>query len=156
MARRRSLVPVVVALALLLAGCSTTNTMTTRNPYEPSDGVRAELDQVTVGNLLILAAAEGAPGTVIGYVSNTGTDAVRVTIGVADASEGRPVRVRAGETVLLGPDGDDTVDVESVPVPPGGVVDVTVSSGQGGTTTVPVPVLDATLPEYADLVPTTD
>lgn len=150
---RVAVVGAALAVAAGLAGCSATNPMTTQNNYDASDGVSVELGDVTVRNLLVLTSAEGAPGTVLGAVSNGGGDSTRVSFTVAGEQAGRPVPVDANGTVVLGPESDATVDLDAVPAAPGGLLELEISSDLGGTSTVQVPVLDGTLPEYADLVP---
>ena len=140
-------------LAVALSGCSATNQITTRNDYAASDGVRSQLGDVALGNLIVLTSAEGAPGTLIGSVTNGGQGDVEVTLGVGDGAGQGSIELAPGETVLLGPDQDVELEIDAVPAPPGAFVDVNVSSDQGGSSTVGVPVLDGTLPEYADLVP---
>lgn len=158
MARSRlSARPVAAVGAVLLAGvltaCSTTNPITTHEEYAASDGVRAALGDISAENLLLVAVAADAPGALQGALSNQGTDPITVT--VATSSDSTDVRVPAGETVLLGgTEGEDVV--LATPGAPGATTDLSLSSGPGGTETVPVPVLDGTLPEYTDLVPAQD
>lgn len=142
-----------LVLAAGLAGCSVTNPMTTQNNYDASDGVSVELGDLTLRNLLVLTSAEGAPGTVLGALTNDGSDAARVSIAVAGEQAGRPVPVDGRATVVVGPESEATVDVDAVPAAPGDFLELEISSDLGGTSTVQVPVLDGTLPEYADLVP---
>ena len=139
-----------VGLGLVLAGCSATNPATTTRDYAASDGVDVTLGDLDLGNLMVLAAEEGAPGTVLGSVTNTGGDSTTVQLGLAD--DATSLEVGAGETVLLGPE-QEPVDLAAVPVAPGALVELTVASEADGTTTVRVPVLDGTLEQYADLVP---
>lgn len=150
--RRLLLVPAAaLGLGLALSACSATNPATTNVDYAASDGVDLTLGSLDLGNLLVLAASEGAPGTVLGSVTNGGSERTSVQIGLPDAD---PVtlQVDAGETVLLGPD-QEPVDLDAVPAPPGALVELTVGSEADGTTSLQVPVLDGTLEQYADLVP---
>lgn len=149
-APRSAAVLVAVVVATGLTGCSATNTITTQVSYNPSDGVAAEVGHVRAGNVLILAAEQGAPGTVLGYLVNDGTGDVQVRLAV-DGEQVLEDALPAGGTMLLGPDHTD-VAVDRVPVAPGGLVPVTLSSAAGNVT-VSVPVLDATLPQYADVIP---
>lgn len=148
--RRAALAP-AVALALLLTGCSATNPITTQADYAASDGIRAELGDLRLGNLLVLTSAEGEPGTLIGSVSNDGDQDAAVDITVGESTTGLDVGARS--SVVLGTEDGEQVEIDSVPAPPGALVDVTVTSDVGGTMTVRVPVLDGTLPEYTDLIP---
>lgn len=139
-----------LAVAATLTGCSVTNPITTEKPYAASDGVRATLGDLTAENLLLIAAEADGPAALQGALTNRGTESLTVEIATAGSSE--RIRVASGATVLLGgTDGEDVV--LDTPVGPGATAEVTLSTGAGGTDTVPVPVLDGTLPEYADLVP---
>ncbi|QZN86080.1 hypothetical protein [Cellulomonas sp. C5510] len=143
----------VVVLAAALTGCSATNEITSMDAYSASDGVRATLGTVTAENLLLVAADADAPGALQGALSNRGDDGVTVTVALGE--ESARVWLPAGDTVLLGgSDGDEVV--LTTPAAPGAVADVTLSTGTDGEVGVPVPVLDGTLPEYADLVPAAD
>ncbi len=139
-----------VVLAALLSGCSATNPITTEVAYAASDGVRTTLGDLTAENLMLVAAAADEPGALQGALSNRGDEDLTVELGTTGGSE--RIRVEAGRTVLLGgSEGEDVV--LPTPAPPGATADLTLSTAAAGETTVPVPVLDGTLPEYADLVP---
>ncbi|GIG35416.1 hypothetical protein [Cellulomonas pakistanensis] len=155
MARSRtSARPVVVgaalALAAALSGCSVTNQITTELAYSASDGVRATLGDLTAENLMLVAEAADAPGALQGALTNRGDEPLTVSLALAGESE--RVRLDAGETVLLGGSEGEEI-VFDAPGAPGATVDMTLSTGAAGEQTVPVPVLDGTLPEYRDLVP---
>lgn len=164
MARSRTsarpvVVGAVLALAATLSGCSVTNQITTEVAYSASDGVRATLGDLTAENLLIVAEAADAPGALQGALTNRGDDALTVELSLEGSSE--RVRVDPGATVLLGggsgeggADGDERERVVfDAAGAPGSTVELTLSTAAAGDQTVPVPVLDGTLPEYADLVP---
>lgn len=140
----------VVALAAVLSGCSATNPITTEEPYSASDGVRATLGSVTAENLLVIAAEADGPGAVQGALTNRGDDAVTVDLVLGGDSE--QLRLGAGETLLLGgTEGEELV--LTTPAAPGAVADLTLRTAGDGEIAFQVPVLDGTLPEYADLVP---
>ncbi len=160
---RTVLMPAIALGALLLAGCSATNPITTQKAYSASDGVRVDLASgLTAENLMILAAQKGAPGALLGALTNSGKVADTVTL-TPDGATPVTVHVGAGETVLLSPQAArvtevgitrTSVSIAAVTVPPGAVASVQLVSGIGGEHTVSVPVLDGSLPEYTDLVPT--
>lgn len=150
--RRAGSSAAALATAALLAGCSATNPITTSFDYDPSDGVSQRLGDVRVGNLLVLTAEEGGPGTFVGFVANGGGQPASVVIAVG-GEQSDEIEVPAGQTVLIGPEGDQTVEVGAVPAAPGSKIEVTVTTDVSGAATVQVPVLDGTFPEYADLVP---
>jgi hypothetical protein len=71
---------VVALVGVALTGCSATNQITTAKAYSASDGVRAELGDVTAENLLVLTSAKGAPAALQGALTNRGTAAVTVSL----------------------------------------------------------------------------
>jgi hypothetical protein len=155
--RASALVVGVAVAGLVLAGCSATNPLTTQDEYSASDGVAFTLGDVRGSNLLVLTEAEGAPGTLQGGLVNEGTEDRSVTLAIGD--EETVVELGPRETVLLGvseaeDEGFAEVTFPAIDVPPGGLVSVTVSTPEDGSTDVQVPVLDGTLPEYASQVPT--
>lgn len=141
-------------VAVLAAGCTAFQPPTTSIPYNASDGVRVTVDdEVRADNLLVLAAAQGAPGTLLGALTNAGQDDSRVSL-TSDGMLVGTVRVPAGGTVLLGPGKDAEVSLGETTAPPGAVLPLQLATRAGGTAAVSVPVLDGSLPEYAPLVPT--
>lgn len=150
--RRRSVTAVVASVltgVISLVGCAL-------GPEDvdhaaSNDGLRVELGDLLMSGVMVLSAAEGQPGTVLGAVDNNGDHAVDVSIGLPDAPA-PSFAVAPGETVLLGPE-DHPVAVASVPARPGATVELVIATGRYGSTTVPAPVLDGTFPRYADLVP---
>jgi hypothetical protein len=162
-ATRLVLVPAVVGAMLALVGCSATNAITTQKAYSPADGVRVVLsDSLTAENLVVLTAAKGARGTLLGAITNRGTSSEQVTI-TAEGADAVTVRVPAGTTTLLTPQTDkpstegvqrQAVDVKAVSVAPGAVLALTIAAGSSGNQAVSVPVLDGSMPEYTALVPT--
>lgn len=145
-------VALVGVLATVLSGCSATNQITTAQVYSASDGVRASLGDLTAENLLVISGGTDDPGALQGAFTNHGDDALTVTI-TSDGEQAGKVRVQAGATQLLGgTHGEDVVfDTQAAP---GSLTTLTIETGEGGSQDVQVPVLDGTLPEYADLVPT--
>lgn len=145
-----------VAVALVgaaLAGCSATNPITTQEPYAASDGVRVTLGDLTAENLLVLTSGAGEPASLQGALSSDAAEAVEVTFALEDGTEVGAVEVGAGDGVLLGGTDGEQLLFTSADVP-GATTDVTITTAAGGSETIAVPVLDGTLPEYADLVPT--
>lgn len=157
-ARARVAGPVAaVGLALMLSGCSAANPITTDLDYNASDGVRAVVGSVQVENLIVLTAEQGGPGTLLGAISNEGREDLTVSVGLVDGGgDLTTFALSAEETVLLGPENPEQVEFESVPEPPGALVALLVRSDREGDLLVEVPVLDSTLPEYAELVPDAD
>lgn len=162
---RRGLTRLALVVTVpVLAGCGLSPAGTTR-PYDPSDGVSARVGTVDVRNLLVVGSAANAPAVVSGALLNEATEPVTVTVGLP-GTEGTPVEVPAQGSALLGSQTGQPsaspglreavaaiVQIASLPQPPGATVTVTLSTPDGGTTSVTVPVLAATL-EYATITPT--
>lgn len=142
---------VVALVGAGLAGCSATNPVTTALDYSASDGVRAELGDLTAENLLIISSAQGEPGALQGALTNNGASDLTVEVGPQDGDT-VSVIVPTGSTVLLGGSQGETVTLTTT-VPPGAVEALTLETSVGADT-VSVPVLDGTLSEYSGLVPT--
>ncbi|GAA1648437.1 hypothetical protein [Georgenia ruanii] len=144
--RRTAIAAAMLGAALVLAGCSATNPITTQYSYAPSDGVRVQLaDGVSVENLMVLTEGEGQLGHVLGAVVNRSTQDMRVSLRIGDGGATVPVQVPAkGEVNFT----DEKVTTPSVAVPPGGVLPATVSADDTGVVSVDVPVLDGTIPPY--------
>jgi hypothetical protein len=146
----------IALVAVTSAGCSVTNPQTTAQYYMAGDAVEAVLENdVVVTSLLVVAEDAESAGNVIARVVNGGTEARQVQISSADGAVDLSVTVEPGQTVAVGPDGDEEAVLDPVGTVPGGRVPMTVSLDGGQPQELTVPVLDATLPEYADLVPTT-
>jgi hypothetical protein len=150
----RTAATTAAAVAVLaLTGCSATNPITTAEAYNVVDGVQARLtDTVAAQNLLVFTAEEGAPGTMTGALANQGREDVEVTLEI-DGADPVTIDVPARGTVLLGGDDGEEVELDSVDAVPGGLLTVTVSTTEGGSLALQVPVFDGSLPEYEDLVP---
>ncbi|GAA4626863.1 hypothetical protein [Cellulomonas oligotrophica] len=154
-----ALVGVVAATAL--AGCSATNPITTIGDYEASDGLGVTLGDVRAVNLLVVTEEEGGLGTLAGALANGGTEDVTVTLQLAGA-EPVDVEVPAERTVLMGATGAPEryllaeVTTEAVEGRPGGTTTLSLATDAAGDVSVAIPVVDGTLPEYADLVPTAE
>jgi hypothetical protein len=152
-ARTIAVTAVSAAGALLLAACASNTTTLT---YDPSDGVGVsvlgEEDTDLRGiNLMVVSAAEGEAGNVLGALANETADDASFTLGAPGASP-VTVAVPAGGTVYLGTATGEAVQLDTVGAAPGDYVDATLTVG-GDTKEFQLPVFDGTLPEYADYLP---
>jgi hypothetical protein len=156
--RRLAVVAGLSLAALTLAGCSGVNPNQTREEYSASDGVRVTIGDVRGSNLMILSAEEDAAGVLHGALVNDGDRDVTVTLTFGeDGADSATVPLAAHSMVVLnGTDSESSalVDVAAVTSPPGGIEPITVTSDVAGSVKVGVPVLDGTLPQYAEDVPT--
>jgi hypothetical protein len=139
----------------VLAGCSERSPVQSVIPYQPSDGIEANLSTLAVRNLLIVSSGPGAPGVLSGALVNEGSSPVQVSFAPTGAtSASTPITVPPGQLVSLG-DGTNAVHVQfaSITAAPGSLQSLEVSTPQTGPSVLSVPVLDPVL-EYATLTPT--
>lgn len=153
-ARRLAAGALLATSAVVTAGCSATNPITTDVAYPPSHGLPVDISE-TAGlvNLLVLTAEEGGTGALYGAAWNDNTVPVDVTVALPDGTVLGTVTVPALGTVTLGSRQEEQIRVPDVPVRPGAVMHLTVGTDRGGRVVAPVPVLDGTLPPYDELVP---
>lgn len=153
---RRALAASALALASLTAatGCTYTNAQSTAASYAPGATAAVSLGTVHVAGLFVATDGEGA-AALVARIVNSGDDAVDVEIaGTEDASTlSGTFQVEPATTFDVGPAGEQQVRSTAFDVPPGQVVTMTVSAG-GETSDLAVPVLDGTLEQYAQYVPT--
>ncbi|GAA4695493.1 hypothetical protein GCM10025781_11560 [Kocuria gwangalliensis] len=137
------------AAALLTAtGCGYVSPQATADEYAPSDGIQADLGDVKVRNLMILAADADSEGRVIGSVVNEGSEPATLSIDADGATA--EVEVPANDTVML--ETSEPVMVDRAGAGPGLMVETELEA-DGQSSTQSVPVLDHTYPRYASLMP---
>lgn len=123
--------------------------------YDPSDGVGADIGDLALRNIMLIANDEGEGNLVMTVVNNSGED---ITLNVQyDDSANRttssleipafPQRTRIGD---IPADGVVVVAADKVT---GGLFPLYFEYGSVPGELVLVPVLDGTLPEYELLVP---
>jgi hypothetical protein len=138
-----------------LAACSERSPTQSIVPYDPTDGIIANVGALAVRDLLVVSAAQGQPGVVSGALVNTGDSDLTVTFTASgDSAATAPVTVPAGQLVRLG-SGNGATDVQfsTVEVPPGSLLAVRVATPPTGPRVLQVPVLSPDL-EYATITPT--
>lgn len=139
--------------ALVLTACAPTTTTLT---YDPSDGVGVSVlgedDTDLRGiNLLVVSAAAGEAGNLLGALTNKTADDASFTLETPGASP-VAVDVPAGGTVYLGTETGESVALDTVDANPGAYLDATLTVGSDSKE-FKLPVLDGTLSEYAEHVP---
>ncbi|MDQ0827200.1 hypothetical protein QFZ60_003373 [Arthrobacter sp. B2I5] len=148
-----ALTAAALGASLLTAGCGYITPQQTSHQYSASDGIRADLGPLQLRNILIVSAGEDQPGRLIGAVYNSSSKDVKLTVNGAKGSQ-TEVPVKANSYTLLNEDSDEAI-LSTTGGKPGSLVDVKISeNGTNVSNTVKVPVLDATLAEYKDYVPT--
>ncbi|WP_175985401.1 DNA modification methylase [Microbacterium tenebrionis] len=143
------------ALVLLGAtGCTFITPQSTEIQYSASDGINIPDSDgpLQIRNAMIIANEDGSVGNLVAAIVND-TDQNEVLTIEAEGLAPLTVRVGAGDTLSLGADAEP-LRIDDLGVKPGATVEMYFQSGDATGATAEVPVLDGTLPYYADLVPT--
>lgn len=149
---RRTRLGVIAVGAILtagLTGCGVVSPDMTAEDYAPGDGSMIIVDDVRGLNLMIVTEAEGENGILLGAVANRGfsDQTVSIELGGDELFTGT---ISAESTHLL-EDGEPVV-VSNVPAAPGAMIDMVLTVEGAGSQTESVPVVDGTLPAYADVL----
>jgi hypothetical protein len=151
---RRALLASSIAIAAVLgtSGCNFTSPVSSLDYYAPSDGAQADIGNLKARNLISLQDERGNSG-VVGAFANSGskelTFAIKYTS--ADGTPGyREYTVGAYQVINFGYQNTEPLDL-SLGGMPGDIRTVLVYTDTDEAS-INVPVMDATLLEYADLV----
>jgi hypothetical protein len=152
----------LAGLSAVATGCSLAAPTPITSPYAASDGTNAQLatpDGGTVKFLdfLLVSAAKGKPGVLIGAVTTDGGAPVQVQLSVLDTAGQNAIgqtdlTATPGKLTQVGPGGTSSLQVSSVPQPPGAVLKLHAQTPDGGTD-FDLPVL-APQNAYATITPT--
>ena len=130
---------------LTVTGCGYITPQQTSHPC-------ADLGPLQLRNILLVSAGEDQPGRLIGAVYNSSSQDVTLTVNGAEGSQ-TEVPVKANSHTLLNETSDEAV-LSTTGGIPGSLVDVKITEdGTNLSSTVKVPVLDTTLPEYKEYLP---
>jgi hypothetical protein len=157
-ARLAASAALALGIALGASGCAMLTYQATTEPYEASDGVAADVGDLDLRNVLVVSD-DGDSGNLVLTVVNNGEDDVELNVQVVDSGQTQTIEVEAGSSVALGTDDVEGVEVlepvllEGIDTQPGGLVDLYFQYGSAEGIELGVPVLDSSLPEYADLAP---
>ena len=154
----RSRLTAIAAAAVLIAsltGCTFSATQSTRQAYDPSDGIGTGVGDVQVRNALLISD-DGEAATLSVNIINSGVQNVALQVSW-ETEAGRTsenVYVRAGSTLSLGTS-TNPLTLSGVDAAPGSLFPVFFQYGEVPGSEINVPVLDGSLEEYADLGPAT-
>lgn len=145
-------VAAVALFAAVLSGCSLLVAPQTQHPYDPSDGVGVEVGDVKILNALVITE-DGEVGSFSGTAVNRAEDDIDLTLQYVSGGDKVDVVIAldAGETVILGD--ELAVRLEGIDAQPGSLLEIYFQYGDEPGKQVAVPVLDARLEQYVDLVP---
>lgn len=147
---RRFVAAGVVAAAVLgVTGCSFVNEDSTLQVYSPSDGIRANVGDAELRNLLLVSKDPSSAGRYLGSVFNDSPEPLEVVITIQGTAT--RLTVPAGGRLELGePENEHVIpDTGSFP---GGMAEATIQAGEVSQDE-PIPVLDGTLEAYRPYVP---
>lgn len=154
-ARIATSIALAAALAATLVGCSYVTPQASLQPYEPSDGVSASVGDIDVRNAMILSE-DGISGNLVLHAINNGSKDVELTVqyAVAGTKTDITIDVPGDGTADVGYGDDGQVFMNGILEKPGGLLALYFQYGDEIGHQVEVPVLDGSLPQYADLLPT--
>lgn len=153
--RRRAVASVAVAALVLLgtSACNFVAPQATLEVYDASDGTSANVGDLRVLNAMLITET-GDEANLVASVVNQSGDRVRLKLQYESGSEkvDKRITVGAGEVQDLGPSGLG-ISLEEIDAKPGDLFPVYLQYGDVEGEQLLVPVLDGTLPQYADLLP---
>jgi hypothetical protein len=155
--RRRplaALAAVGIGTALALGACSTQSPAQTTVEYQPADGIDVDLGAVQARGLVLVSAAKGAAGILVGSLINSGSDPLTVLFLTPEQVQGGPATT-GGPSMELKPNSQTPisgVQIGNVPVAPGDLTNIVLQT-KAGQVFANVPVL---LPDgyYSSSTPT--
>jgi hypothetical protein len=109
-------------------------------PYQPADGINVNLGTVDARGLVLVTAAKGAAGVVVGSLINNSRDPVTVTFltpeqAQSSSANGPSVQVSGNQQVPI-----TGIQLENVPAAPGDMTNIVLQT-KAGQAFANVPVL---------------
>lgn len=149
----------IAGLTLGTTGCTFLAPQATQIKYNPSDGVSTTVGDIKVRNAFAITA-DGTDANLVMVVLNSGdtSQAVEFQYGYTGASAGKAKY----ELIVVPPkgiisfgngEGAQQLVLHDIGAKPGALLPVFVQYGEETGATMMVPVLDASLPSYRDLLP---
>jgi hypothetical protein len=144
-------------LLLLTTGCGFIAPQATQIIYQPSDGTAGTVSGVDLRNVLAISE-NGEDASIVFTAINSNARGINVTLQYTDADgEKKDERFYApanASTSFGGVGaGEEQILFENLDATVGGLLPVYAQYGEDPGLELLVPVLDGSLPEYADLVP---
>ena len=149
----------IALAALVVTGTSACNFLApaaTLTQYDSSDGVNATVADLKVRNAIVLNARDNSVGSLLVSLVNGGDSDMHVTIQYADADGNRVdtmAMLAPGESAEFGSSDQNRILLENIDAQPGSLLPVFFTYGSETGVELLVPVLDGTLSQYSDLVP---
>jgi hypothetical protein len=137
-----ALAAVLLGAAAALAACSTQSPTQTNVPYQPADGIDVDLGALEARGLVLVSAAKGAGGVIVGSLINTGNDPLTVLFLTQEQVQGGPATT-GGPSMELEPNSQTPisgVQIGNVPAAPGDLTTIVLQT-KAGQAFANVPVL---------------
>jgi hypothetical protein len=150
--RAGAAVAIAAVIALGVAACAPIATL---KPYDPSDGVSTKVGDVKVLNALVLTKA-GANGNLLFSAYNPSNELIQLTVQY-DGVTGKVTKTAAllpDATTDFGYGKKGQFFLPGISTKAGSLVDIYFQYGNAEGKQIPVPVLDGSLPQYDNLLPT--
>lgn len=146
----RFLAPVGLVGALVLSGCSFMAPTATLIEYDPADGVGADLGDVLVRDVKVVANEDGSLGNVAFTVINQGeATKLHYSVPTLEGTDENWIPVPPGST-LVGKEMPHLIIVEGPDAIVGGLLAVTFQASDADSQTLLAPVLDNEGRSYLD------
>ena len=134
-----ALAAVLVGAAGALAACSTQSPAQTTVEYQPGDGIDVNIGDVQARGLVLVSAAKGAAGVLVGSLINSG-DPVTVTFLTAEqaqsnSSNGPSMQLKANQQVPI-----SGIQINAVAAAPGDLTNIVLQT-KAGQVFANVPIL---------------
>lgn len=145
----------IAGLALSLTGCNFFVPQWTTTAYDPSDGVSARVGDIELLNAFVITE-DGEDGNLVATAVNRGDDDVELVLQFTSNGERTDITVEipARSSVDLGFGAEGQLFLAGIDTPPGALLAIYLQYGEQQGRQVLLPVLDGSLSEYAQLLPT--
>lgn len=140
---------------LALTGCTFITPIATQDPYDPSDGVGADIGDLALRNILLVANDSGEATLVLTAVNNADDDIeMNIQYGEAGQRVTETLTLDGGRSLTrIGDDPATTVVVADDTITTGALYPIYIEYGDVPGEVILIPVLDGSLAEYELYVP---
>ena len=155
--KSRLLASIVLGTAVVLTatGCNMLAPQATTLQYNPGDGMSVNTGTIQVLTSLVISEDGEDGNLVVAFYNKDEENDATIFIEFGENGKGgeAAMEIPAGSLVSLGGDYEEPLLLEGINTDPGARLPMYFQSGDGEGQLVLVPVLDGSLPYYADLVP---
>ncbi len=154
-ARAAASLALIIAAAAVLAECSLFFQPETQQPYDPSDGINANIGDLLLRDVIVVSE-DGELGNLVMVASNAGPEDLAVTLQYETAGTKHNVHIEvpANATVDFGFGDGGQLLLEDIGTMPGSLLPLYVQYGNVPGEELQVPVIDGSLAQYQGFLPT--